>query len=120
MADNTKRRITGLRRNQQLLYVGLFTLVVVVVWIATSLFSSQQKTGISSELRKMAVPLNPNINTFVIERLEAKRSFSPEELSSFEVIRFSIEEENRARAELPTEPATVEPTSLESPPILPL
>lgn len=103
MAEVTKRQITGLRRNQQLLYVGLFTLVAVVVWIAGSLFSSQQKTGISSELRKMAVPLNPNINSFVIERLESKTSYTPEELNSFEVVRFSIEEENRARAELPTE-----------------
>lgn len=100
MADQTKKRLTGLRRNQQFLYIGIFTLVAVVVWVGGSLFQSQKKTGISSELQKMAVPLNPNINSQVIDRLEAKITYSAEELDSFEIFRVNIEAENRANAGL--------------------
>lgn len=98
MADQTKKRLSGLRRNQQFLYIGIFTLVAVVVWVAGSLFQSQKKTGISAELQKMAIPLNPNINALVIDRLESKVNYSADELGSFEIYRLRIEEQNRARA----------------------
>jgi hypothetical protein len=110
MANQAQRQIGGLRRNQQFLYIGLFTLVAVIVWVAGSLFQSQRKTGISSELQKMALPLNPNINTFVIDRIESKTSYSNEELAEFEIFRLRVEEDNRSRAAQPAE-TTEESTS---------
>lgn len=111
MLNQSQSQLSGLRRNQQFLYVGVFTLVVVIVWVAGSLFQSQKKTGISTQQQLMAKPLNPNINSLVIDRIEAKRSFSSEELAGFEIFKINLEEGNRKRA---TQPAPLLPTNTAS------
>lgn len=65
----------------------IFTLVTAMIWVGVSLFRSQQRTGIPIELQNLAKPLNPNINTQVIERIEKKRGYSPSELANFPVYR---------------------------------
>lgn len=98
MANKAKKRIGGLRRNQQFLYIGVFTVVAVIIWVGGSLFQSQKKTGISRELQLMAEPLNPNINTFAIDRIEQKKTYSDQDLEGFEIFVINLEEENRANA----------------------
>jgi hypothetical protein len=63
----------------------IFTLVTVIIWVGITLFSTQRETGIKPELLLLAEPLNPNINLQVIERVEQKRYFSPEELADFPI-----------------------------------
>jgi hypothetical protein len=98
MANKAKKRIGGLRRNQQFLYVGVFTVVAVIIWVSGSLFQSQRKTGISRELQLMAEPLNPNINTFALDRIEQKTTYSDQDLEGFDIFVVNLEEENRANA----------------------
>jgi hypothetical protein len=98
MVNKAQKRIGGLRRNQQLLYIGIFTLVAVVVWVAGNLFQSQNKTGISRELQLMALPLNPNINTFVIDRIEQKTTYEDQDLQDFEIFVIDIEAKNQANS----------------------
>jgi hypothetical protein len=110
---NSRDRFANLKRNQYVLYIALFSLVTAVIWITGSLVSSQQKTGISPHLLEMAKPLNPNINHFVIEAVEAKRTFSFQELQDFEIFKVEVEEDNRRRSQQqapsPVASATPEP-----------
>lgn len=97
MPNQAQKRVINLQRNQHLLYIGVFSLVAAIVWVGTSLFQSQRSTGIDPELQQLAEPLNPNINTFAIDRLEQRRSFSAEELADFPIFKIELEEEGRTR-----------------------
>lgn len=85
-----KTQLTSLQRNQTFLKILIFTLVTVIIWVGMTLFSTQRSTEISPELIKLSEPLNPNINLTVIEQVEQKRSFSPEELADFPIYSLSI------------------------------
>lgn len=80
-----KTQLTSLQRNQTFLKILIFTLVTVIIWVGMTLFRTQRSTEISPELIKLSEPLNPNINLTIVERVEQKRSLSPEELADFPI-----------------------------------
>lgn len=80
-----KTQLAQLQQKQTFLKIFIFTLVTVIIWIALTLFSTQQRTSITPQLLKMADALNPNINESVLVEIEQKRAFSPEELNDFPI-----------------------------------
>jgi ABC-type Na+ efflux pump permease subunit len=74
-----------LQQRRELLVILLFLLVIVFFWITLSLFSSQFDSGITPEQQKLAVPLSPNLDLAVIEKLEQKHFFDSSELTTFPV-----------------------------------
>ncbi len=78
-------RISSLQHKQTLLRIMIFTLVTVIIWVGLTLFRTQRQTGISATQQQLAEPLNPNIDINVLNRLEQKRYYSPEELADFPV-----------------------------------
>jgi hypothetical protein len=95
-----QQRLGNLRRNQYVLYIVIFSLVTIVIWITGSLISSQKKTGIEPHLLELAKPLNPNLDQFVISRLESKRSINEDNLRSFQVFKVDIASQNALRSQL--------------------
>ncbi len=83
-------KLQNLQQQQAFIRGLIFALVTVIIWVGFSLFQTQQQTGISQDLQTLAVPMNPNIDETVIARLEAKRSFSPDELSGFPINRVIV------------------------------
>jgi hypothetical protein len=79
--------VDTLKHKQWFLRILIFSLVTAMIWVGVSLFRSQQKTAISDELQKLSQPLNPNIDTETLSRIEAKKSYSAEELRDFPVYR---------------------------------
>jgi hypothetical protein len=74
-----------LRYKQEILAIFSLLLVSVLFWIIISLFSSQQKTKITPELTKMAVTLNPTVNTALLDELVTKKMYTQSELSQFPI-----------------------------------
>jgi len=99
----TEKKLTGLRFKQQALYVMIFSFVTVVVWIGGSLFSSQKRTGVSPELLELAKPLNPTINTSLLEEIEARKSYTDEELKYFQVYKIIKSKDGRIQQIVPIE-----------------
>ncbi len=87
-----KSRLSSLQHSQTLLRIFVFSFFTVIVWIGFTLFQSQQQTGISPELQQMAVPLNPNIDTQVINRIQQKHFYTDDELSNFPVFRVVVDQ----------------------------
>lgn len=77
-----------LRHRQQLLAIMIFTFAAALVWIATSLVTSQRKESISPELKKMAEPLNPTVNRDVLRNLGEEIYYAEESLYDFPMYRF--------------------------------
>ncbi len=88
-AAATKQSITGqlkqLKHKNQLLTILVLLLVCVFSWGIASIFSSQRQSKLPSDLTKLAKPLNPNLDTQILNTLETKRSFTAEELSQIEI-----------------------------------
>jgi hypothetical protein len=81
--SSTRNQLTGIKNRQQFLYILVFSMAAVGVWVGSSIFFSQKKTGIDSALQKLAIPLNPSINVDILNRIQAKKTFSDAELTDF-------------------------------------
>lgn len=82
---NLQDQLEKLRHRRDLLTILLFLFVIIVFWIGIGIFSSQQKSGISAEQRKVSQPLNPSLDTSVIEKLELKEQYSLNDLRDFSI-----------------------------------
>jgi hypothetical protein len=85
----------GLKQKQAFLRILIFSLVTVIIWVGLSIFRTQQQTSVSSELQKLSEPLNPNINTTVLDRIEQKRVYSAEELTNFTIYRIVVDKNGK-------------------------
>lgn len=80
-----QNELNTLRQRQQILAILVFALVAISTWVGVSLLSSQRQTRLSSELLELAKPLNPSINTTVIEQISQKRQYTADELDDFPI-----------------------------------
>lgn len=85
-----ERDLQSLRRNQYFLYFMIFSLVTIVIWVGIGLLNSQKRTQISPELKKLATPLNPNLDLQVILELESLRAYNAAELRDFPIYKLLI------------------------------
>lgn len=80
-------QLANLKQKKQLMIILLFLFVVVITWTMVSLLSSQKKISISKDLRELAKPLTPTLTETTLEKLEAKRFYSEEELLEFPIFK---------------------------------
>ncbi|HEX9817846.1 MAG TPA: hypothetical protein VGA89_03080 [Patescibacteria group bacterium] len=81
LADQLKK----LQQRKDLLVILLLLFVIAVFWIVISIFSSQQRSGITDQQRLLAQPLSPNLDTIVIDELAQKTIYSAADLADFPV-----------------------------------
>ena len=89
--NNFEKQLTKLRRNKRALWVGILFFASVIMWIGVSLFSAQKKVSISQELRDLAAPLIPRLESAVFDELYQQRHFWEDELESFPIFIFDDE-----------------------------
>lgn len=115
--NSFQKQLNELRHRHQLVALMVFTLVAVLAWTAASLFSSQKKTKLPTNLTVLAQPLVPTITTEVLTKLQQKRQFNDDELRSFTIFTLKPEEERRSRVSSPSaQPQTAPEESKALPP----
>lgn len=82
----TQNQFEKLKKRKKYLIALILLFAIVIAWIGVSVFSSQQKLGISPEDKKLAQPIKPSLNIQTIEVLEQKRVYSDQELDNFPVL----------------------------------
>lgn len=75
--------------------------MTIMIWVGFSLFHSQRTSSISPELTKLALPLTPTINQAVLESLEAKQTYTDQELSGFTIYKTVRLSDSRTEAIVP-------------------
>lgn len=80
-----QQTLEKMRQKQELLAILIFGLVAVILWIVISLTSSQRRSAISAEMRRLAKPLTPDINRQVLQRLARERICSESQLQDFPI-----------------------------------
>lgn len=91
------KEMNKLRRNQQILTILILLFVCMSFWIIVSLFSSQRSSKISPEINQMAKPLTPTLDSTVLDTLDAKVSYTDEELADFPI--FILVRDNQTQEE---------------------
>lgn len=87
--SDIKKQLAKLQRDKKLLWLGVLFFVVVVLWILTSIFTTSKTSSISPELKELAKPFVPRLESKVFDEIALKRVFSQEELSVFPIYIFS-------------------------------
>ncbi len=80
-----KTTLKSLNNQQNFLRILIFSVVTIMIWIGFTIFRTQQTTQISPELQQMALPLTPTISLDVIDRIDQKKTYTDQELSSFPI-----------------------------------
>ena len=96
--NNFEKQLIKLRRNKRALWILVLFFAAVVMWIGVSLFSAQKKVAISQELRDLAKPLIPRLESKVFDELIKKRHFLEEEMAAFPI--YIYDEETGSRIQL--------------------
>lgn len=112
-----KQALEKIQQQQQMLAILVFTFVAAIMWIAASLFTSQQKTGISRELLNLSKPLTPSIDEEVIQRLRGKGVFFSSQLQNFPI--YMIRKDQNQIEEIVEIGTQPEPTPSPSPRVSP-
>lgn len=89
MAADFQSQFKKLQQRKELLVILLFLFVIILFWIALSIFSSQQLTGLTAQQQTLAAPLTPTLDTSVIETLEQKKMYDESELGDFPIFTVS-------------------------------
>lgn len=87
-------QIKKMQHNRILLTLLLLLFVCVFLWIIAELFSSQQTSTITPELKKQAKQLTPTFDESVFADLEQKRMYQESELSNFTIYRLFSDKRN--------------------------
>ncbi len=74
--------LSRLRSQQTALSLLLMTVVVVMIWVMFSIYSSYAKTTSTVETKVLITPLNPKLDTTLLDQLAKRKNYSPEELKS--------------------------------------
>lgn len=83
--NDIQKQLAKLRRNKKFLWLGVLFLVVIIMWILVSIFATTKTSSISQELRDLAKPFVPRLESKVFDEIFNKQAFSDEELADFPI-----------------------------------
>ncbi len=115
-----KQTIQSLLFEQQMLGILVFTVLVLFVWIAGSIYFTYNKSTISQDEALVVTPLDPKIDTVPLEDISMRKWWKGEELQNFQLSIALDEEKNGGiRTTLilqsSSASATIRPTPIVSP-----
>ena len=82
--------IENRHRNQikeKMFYVGILTIITIVLWIGLSIYLSFTKTSIDPKMTELTKPLNPVLDQQVLLKYESSRIPAPEQFQITAIIK---------------------------------
>lgn len=83
-----QKQLSKLRRDKKILWFAILLFVLVVLWILTGIFATTKTSSITPELRELARPFVPRLESRVFEEIEAQEMIVDQELSFFPIYVF--------------------------------
>lgn len=84
-ATDLSKQLGKLRRDKKVLWFGILLFVLVVLWILLGIFDTTRTSSIPAELRELAKPFVPRLESQVFESIAQQRFFDDEELGAFSI-----------------------------------
>lgn len=89
------------------LFLTILSFITVSTWVGFEVYQASNKTTITKVTKKQMAPINPNIKTKIIERIDENLSFPQEEMDIIPVSEATV----TPTAELTEEPAETTPSA---------
>lgn len=86
--NEIQKQLAKLRRDKRILWLGILFFVLVVLWILLSIFTTSRTSSVSQELRDLAKPFVPRLESRVFDEILRKRAFDQGELQDFPIYVF--------------------------------
>lgn len=86
--NDIQKQLAKLRRDKRVLWLGILFFVLVVMWILLSIFTTSRTSSVSPELRELAKPFVPRLESKVFDEILRKRAFDQGELQEFPIYVF--------------------------------
>lgn len=86
--NEIQKQLAKLRRDKRILWLGILFFVLVVLWILLSIFTTSRTSSVSQELRDLAKPFVPRLESRVFDEILRKRAFDQGELQEFPIYVF--------------------------------
>lgn len=86
--NDIQKQLAKLRRDKRILWLGILFFVLVVMWILLSIFTTSRTSSVSQELRDLAKPFVPRLESKVFDEILRKRAFDQGELQEFPIYVF--------------------------------
>lgn len=95
--------IRKIQKNRQALAIFILFFVSIIFWVFISLIASQTSEKISPELIELAKPLSPTIDTEIFKEIEAKKTYTQDELASFTIYKALTSKDGKVDRIVPLE-----------------
>ena len=103
MRSSTLSHNVAAHRSRYLLIFLVLLAIGGVIWVFISIYNSQNTTTLPPEATTAAEPLDPNLNSVVLDRLITKPIYSEEELGKFPIYIIKTDRFTRTQTVLPLE-----------------
>jgi len=103
MKNSTLQHNVAAHRSRYLLIFLVLLAIGGVIWVFVSIYASQNTTTLPPEATAAATPLDPNLNTAVLDKLETKSIYSEEELANFPIYVIKTDRFTRTQTVVPLE-----------------
>lgn len=71
------------RKTSNLTIFAILTTITLLTWVAIEVYQRLNKIDLTSIPQEVLTPLNPNLDTQILDSIEKRRSFSDDEVSQF-------------------------------------
>ncbi len=103
MKSSSLSRTVAAHRSRYLLIFLVLLAIGGVIWVFISIYDSQNTTTLPPEATLAAEPLDPNLNSVVLDRLITKPIFAEEELGNFPIYVIKTDRFTRTQTVVPLE-----------------
>jgi hypothetical protein len=62
-----------MKKNNQLIFVAIFTIVTILIWIGADLYHISVNSTIPEDMKQIVIPINPTLDTKIFEELRSKK-----------------------------------------------
>jgi len=83
LSRRTKKEDPGKKFLKRLINVGIVTLITALIWVSMDGYQELSKKKTSQEVAPLVKPLDPQLETEIIEEIEDREEYSLEEIDDY-------------------------------------
>lgn len=100
------------KKLKRLVSVGVFTLITSLLWVSLESYRELVKKEEIKKVDQLLIPLDPNLETDILDQIEARREYQPDQVENFWRVRPTLAETAESVSPSPTATAGAEVVSL--------
>lgn len=84
--------------SQRNLVLSILTLITVIVWVGFEVYHAATKSNVKPEVRNLLAPVNPKLNTEILDQLKDKKQVPWEDIKNSSAVLILEEKEKETES----------------------